>query len=47
LKNNVERDKIALDRLQKAGWETMVIWECQLKNMEEIRDRVINFLEGQ
>lgn len=29
------------------GWETMVIWECPLKNIEEVRGRVISFLDGQ
>jgi len=46
LENNIKRDKIELEQLLKAGWETMIIWECQLKNMGEVRDRVMSFLEG-
>jgi len=29
---NIKRDQGKIDQLKKIGWETMIIWECQLKN---------------
>lgn len=29
---NVERDEINRMSLQKLGWRTIVVWECELKN---------------
>jgi DNA mismatch endonuclease (patch repair protein) len=29
---NVRRDGLALARLKDAGWRTLVVWECALKN---------------
>ena len=31
IKGNVERDKNNIDKLQTAGWQVVVVWECQLK----------------
>jgi DNA mismatch endonuclease (patch repair protein) len=45
LEKNVERDKRVEKELQASGWNTLIIWECQLKNREKVRDRVKRFLE--
>jgi len=29
-KNNVDRDKRTVQKLEAAGWEVLVIWECQI-----------------
>ena len=31
IRRNVERDKINIELLQKAGWRVLVGWECELK----------------
>lgn len=31
-KKNVERDKKKIDQLKNIGWETLIIWECRIKN---------------
>lgn len=41
---NVERDKRNLALLQTAGWQVLVIWECQLRDMEAVRSRIGDFL---
>jgi len=45
LERNVERDKSVLNELKKSGWSVLVIWECQLKNSETIRNRAKRFLD--
>lgn len=41
---NVSRDKQTLARLEELGWRTMVVWECELKNREDLIKRLIAFL---
>lgn len=32
-KTNIERDKKNVQELQDAGWRVMIVWECELKNV--------------
>ncbi len=47
LKKNAERDLTAQESLLEQGWDTLVIWECQIKikNEEFLRRRIEEFLE--
>ncbi|RQN35685.1 very short patch repair endonuclease [Paraburkholderia tropica] len=42
----VERDTRAVQELQEAGWATLVIWTCELKDRAELERRLLAFLEG-
>lgn len=44
LKKNKVRDAAAIKALNKAGWSTLILWECELNNSCLIRDRLIKFL---
>ena len=44
LEGNQERDLRNQAVLSKLGWEVLVIWECQLRDMELLKDRVREFL---
>lgn len=44
LKRNVERDKAAVEALERDGWQVMVVWECELKKMEEVTKKLTDFL---
>lgn len=37
LKNNKERDKANSEELRHLGWKVIVIWECQIKNQDQLR----------
>jgi DNA mismatch endonuclease (patch repair protein) len=41
---NVERDEKTLAALSDSGWRTLVIWECELKEPENVRERLSTFL---
>ncbi len=41
---NVARDAATLHALSKLGWESLVIWECALKDRETLTDQIIAFL---
>ncbi len=42
--SNVKRDKRHLAALRKAGWNTLVIWECQTKDPDRLEARLLKFL---
>jgi DNA mismatch endonuclease, patch repair protein len=47
LKRNQERDARHLEELKIAEWDVLTIWECELKNMDSVEQRLILFLNGQ
>lgn len=42
---NKERDCRNLAALSSQGWESLVIWECELKELALVRDRLVVFLK--
>ncbi len=46
LEQNKKRDEKNRKRLRSAGWESLVIWECQLKDNETLVKRITAFLES-
>ena len=42
---NVERDRRNLEALSEAGWDAIVIWECALKQPDDVVERLQRFLE--
>ncbi|MFH1675297.1 MAG: very short patch repair endonuclease [Pseudomonadota bacterium] len=44
LEGNKERDKINQQKLNALGWEFIVIWECEINNLEALKTRIIEFL---
>lgn len=43
---NKERDRRNLASLRSQGWESFIIWECELKELAIVRDRLAVFLKG-
>jgi DNA mismatch endonuclease (patch repair protein) len=46
LASNKERDKNNYEKLNNQGFELMIVWECELKDMEALKKKLIRFLEG-
>jgi len=44
LDGNAARDAEQLKALKKKGWRVLVIWECEIKNNDELRTRLRRFL---
>lgn len=44
---NKKRDKKNLGELAKAGWRSMVVWQCELKKPESTITKVVSFLEDE
>jgi DNA mismatch endonuclease (patch repair protein) len=46
LERNRLRDAKSLEALKAAGWQSLVIWECEIQGELPIRDRIRDFLNG-
>lgn len=42
--NNVERDLRNRVALEKAGWNVIIVWECETKTDEQIKNALISLL---
>lgn len=45
ISKNAERDARNLEWLQREGWKVLVVWECELKDVETLRERLRAFIE--
>ncbi len=46
LEKNQRRDAEHIDTLENAGWDVLVIWECQTKDRETLAEKLREFLSG-
>lgn len=42
---NVKRDKKAKQELKRLGWNVLVVWECELKEVEVLIEKLTSFLD--
>lgn len=45
IERNQDRDALNLQRLEASGWRVLVIWQCELNNLDELRKRLYEFVE--
>ena len=44
LQRNAERDEESAGRLRALGWRVMVVWECELSDMQKLSTQLTKFL---
>lgn len=44
IKGNQARDQRNLTALRKLGWDVLVIWECELKEITQVAERLRDFI---
>ena len=44
IERNRERDRQNRSELEQIGWQVDVVWQCELKQLPEFRDRIAEFL---
>ena len=44
LKRNKQRDAENQSRLREMGWDVLVIWECEMKDRDALKERIAAFL---
>ncbi|MCU7923801.1 MAG: DNA mismatch endonuclease Vsr [Candidatus Thiodiazotropha sp. (ex Dulcina madagascariensis)] len=45
LEANRQRDEVNVRELEQAGWGVLTIWECELKDEEQLKIRIREFLQ--
>ena len=46
LEGNRKRDLRNQRALRRKGWRYLVVWECQIKNLDALTTRLTSFLQG-
>lgn len=41
---NAKRDRETIDRLESLGWKVLVIWQCEIGDVGELKRKIIEFL---
>ena len=41
-KENIKRDSEIQDKIKNLDWRSVVIWECETKNIENLREKIID-----
>ena len=41
---NRVRDKKAVRELRSAGWKVLVVWECRIRNLDGLHNKLLSFL---
>ena len=44
LERNRLRDARSIEALQHSGWESLTVWECELRNLDSVINRIVSFL---
>lgn len=42
---NIARDAVVIERLAQLGWKVLLVWECQLRDTDALREQLREFLE--
>ncbi len=45
LDKNIERDKENIRRINELGWGALVIWSCEVKDIDQLKNKLISYLE--
>lgn len=44
LQRNRERDFLNISLLQAAGWQVLTVWQCELKDLDKLAEKLYDFL---
>ena len=44
-RQNIGRDKRQQRELRRMGWDVLVVWECETRNLERLKDRISSEME--
>lgn len=46
IKKNKARDETNITKLIEAGWKVLIVWECELRELEDLKNRIRTFLDN-
>ncbi len=44
LEANAARDRATVERLEEIGWKVLIVWECELREREQLGNKLIRFI---
>ena len=44
LEGNVNRDRTKIEQLESLGWDVLVVWQCETRDLEELAVRLEAFV---
>jgi DNA mismatch endonuclease (patch repair protein) len=44
IERNRVRDRMVRERLEQAGWRSLVVWECEMRDEAALKDRLAGFI---
>jgi DNA mismatch endonuclease, patch repair protein len=44
LEANAARDRLAVERLEAMGWKVLIVWECELREREQLGNKLKRFI---
>ena len=47
LEANASRDRLAIERLEAMGWKVLIVWECELREREQLGNKLKRFIGEQ
>jgi len=42
--SNVQRDQLVIQELERLGWNTAIVWECETRNADSLQELLLGFL---
>ena len=45
INGTIERDKQNIQNLENLGWETLILWTCEIKNHDVLKRKLTSFME--
>ncbi len=42
--SNLKRDRRNIGLLKRAGWQVLIVWECETRNPEALKETLVDFL---
>ncbi len=45
IEKNKQRDDRAVAQLAKLGWRSLIVWQCETKDVQKLAERLVRFLE--
>lgn len=46
LDKNIERDSVTNKNLKKLGWEVLIVWSCEVKDIDQLKNKLLSFLDN-
>lgn len=47
LKKNIENQRLQIEELEQRNWKPIIIWECETKQADDLKKRLLSVMSGE